>query len=35
MSKFKPSGGKNYGSIGHLLGSRLGQGDHTVHNDRY
>ncbi len=26
----KPLGGKAYGSIGHLLGSRLGPGDHVV-----
>lgn len=27
----KPLGGKSYGSIGHLLSSRLGPGDHHVH----
>ncbi len=27
----KPLGRKAYGSIGHLPGSRLGPGDHTVH----
>ena len=27
----KPLGRKSYGSIGHLPGSRLGPGDHTVH----
>jgi len=27
----KPLGFKSYGSIGHLPGSRLGPGDHTVH----
>lgn len=27
----KPLGRKNYGSIGHLPGSRLGSGDHHVH----
>lgn len=26
----KPLGGKNYGSIGHLPGSRLGPGDHRI-----
>lgn len=28
----KPLGGKAYGSIGHLPGSRLGVGDHHVHD---
>ena len=28
----KPLGIKNYGSIGHLPGSRLGPGDHHVHD---
>ena len=27
----KPLGGKAYGSIGHLPSSRLGPGDHSVH----
>jgi hypothetical protein len=27
----KPTGGKNYGSIAHLPGSRLGPGDHKCH----
>jgi len=27
----KPLGQKSYGSIGHIPGSRLGPGDHTVH----
>lgn len=27
----KPLGGKSYGSIPHLSGSRLGIGDHTIH----
>lgn len=32
MSKLsKPLGGHAYGSIGHLPGSRLGEGDHTIH----
>lgn len=26
----KPSGGKTYGSIGHVVGSRLGPGDHSI-----
>lgn len=31
MSNGKPLGGKNYGSIAHLPGSRLGPGDHKCH----
>ena len=27
----KPLGGKNYGSIAHLPGSRMGPGDHSCH----
>jgi len=30
MKNEKPTGGKNYGSIGHLPNSRLGPGDHKV-----
>lgn len=31
MANAKPLGGKNYGSIAHLPGSRLGPGDHKCH----
>lgn len=31
MSELKPLGFKNYGSIGHLPCSRMGSGDHSVH----
>lgn len=30
MKPVKPIGRKNYGSIGHILESRLGEGDHHV-----
>ena len=31
----KPLGGKSYGSIPHLLGSKLGEGDHHVHEGQH
>ena len=31
MEKKKPLGIKNYGSIGHLPNSRMGMGDHSIH----
>lgn len=31
----KPLGGKSYGSIPHLLGSKLGDGDHHVHEGQH
>lgn len=30
--KEKPLGRKNYGSIGHLPNSRMGSGDHSIHD---
>lgn len=31
----KPLGKKNYGSIAHLIGSKLGPGDHTIHQGQH
>jgi len=31
----KPLGGKAYGSIPHLIGSKVGEGDHTVHEGQH
>lgn len=35
MDNHKPLGGKSYGSIGHLPNSRIGNGDHFVHEGQY
>jgi len=31
----KPLGGKSYGSIPHLIGSKLGEGDHHIHEGQH
>lgn len=35
MKNIKPLGGKSYGSIPHLLGSKLGEGDHHIHEGQH
>ena len=35
MKNEKPLGGKSYGSIPHLIGSKLGDGDHHVHDGQH
>ena len=35
MKNIKPLNGKAYGSIPHLIGSKVGEGDHTVHDGQH